>query len=279
MRSWRQTPSVRPAGMPSSLIAQKPKRAKATITKETPILQEFLRNSPRREVAEAGVEPAITGPSNQPLCLFAYPAGKLWVWESNPGVRAYETQLSSGPPTRVLAVAKGRFELPCPDWARRSERRVSASFTTWPMGNAGRRAVRTALEPTKSREGYVWPLRGPCTPRRLCLERDSNPHSLRFKLSRSAVWRTQADSPAKQAAAAGIEPASGRLTAGYPYQHGSRRISDGGSTKLKGAQGAPRPHVANSPLPHDAAASRQGPTPPPLGAAGAFSRNERPEVR
>ena len=31
----------------------------------------------------------------------------------------------------------------------------------------------------------------------------------------------------RKAAVAGIEPASGRLTAAYPYQHGPHRISGG----------------------------------------------------
>jgi len=38
----------------------------------------------------------------------------------------------------------------------------------------------------------------------------------------------------RQAAAAGIEPASGRLTAADPYQHGNHRSGEGGSKKSEG---------------------------------------------
>ena len=56
----------------------------------------------------------ITRLSTWSLFRFAYSADKWWVRESNPPSMAHETSLSTGPPT-IVAVAKGRFELPRPN--------------------------------------------------------------------------------------------------------------------------------------------------------------------
>ena len=55
-------------------------------------------------------------------------------------------------------------------------------------------------------------------------ERESNPQGSSLDRFRGGCHRPLA-CPSVKAAVAGIEPASGRLTAAYPYQHGSHRIS------------------------------------------------------
>ena len=56
----------------------------------------------------------ITRLSTWPLFRFAYSADKLRVRELNPSNVAYETSSSTGPPA-IVAVAKGRVELPRPN--------------------------------------------------------------------------------------------------------------------------------------------------------------------
>ena len=53
--------------------------------------------------------------------------------------------------------------------------------------------------------------------------RDSNPQGYEARPGSSGV-PSPIGLPFRTAAVAGIEPASGRLTAAYPYQHGSHRI-------------------------------------------------------
>ncbi len=45
----------------------------------------------------------------------------------------------------------------------------------------------------------------------------------RTRLARLEAWHLCRSAKGTSAAAAGLEPASGRLTAAYPYQHGSHR--------------------------------------------------------
>ena len=56
-------------------------------------------------------------------------------------------------------------------------------------------------------------------------ERESNPQGCQARPGSSGV-PSPVGLPFRKAAAAGIEPASGRLTAAYPYQHGTHRIRE-----------------------------------------------------
>ena len=74
----------------------------------------------------------ITRLSTWSLCQFAYP---VMLQVAGPGVApggrgAYEALLSTGPPASVCS-DQGETRTPTPLRARRSERRVSASSTTW----------------------------------------------------------------------------------------------------------------------------------------------------
>ncbi len=75
--------------------------------------------------------------------------------------------------------------------------------------------------------------------------RESNPQGLRSsRFERGAIARApcthgRLDLPYHEAAAAGIEPASGRLTAAYPYQHGFHRTTKSGRRDLNPRSRAP----------------------------------------
>jgi hypothetical protein len=128
-----------------------------------------FRSTNALQVTKVGVEPTNTRLSTRSLCQFAYlvvlltsdlrpPTSSKWrVRESHPAVQAYEARLSAGSPAiprgsaeggrgkvrRMLpfplspsafhlsSSSQGEIRTPMPLRARRSERRVYPSSTTW----------------------------------------------------------------------------------------------------------------------------------------------------
>src|SRR5262249_41245700 len=71
-----------------------------------PLVGNHLDDRTMPTVAEVGVEPTGTSPSDWRLCQFAYPAiacAELRAWVSNPALRAYEARPSTGPPAVEVA--------------------------------------------------------------------------------------------------------------------------------------------------------------------------------
>ena len=84
--------------------------------------------------------------------------------------------------------------------------------------------------------------------------------------------------PFRKAAAAGIEPASGRLTAAYPYQHGSHRIVCFCQDGWIRTSGLLRPKQAESqtfPRPESERSAGIEPAPPAWQASALPLRHER----